>query len=207
MNILISAAMYTGLNVYVFKSNFVDWNQHSISLINACSGVLGILFLSNHQLACHLLGYTIWDLSYRLWHYNKLIIMSSMFHHAVYGTTTYIAITSNKFLNLAPYIAIGELSTIFLDVRWMLQNLKAGEKTKEFILINKLFVTTFFITRVCLFSRCLVLIQRVTGVWTFAMYYCACSVISMYILNLYWFYIILKKIQKYMLLNNTIRRT
>ena len=116
MSIVASIAFYAGLNRFVVNTKSVEFNQRCLSLVNSIIGIVGCFFVSNYFLVCHLVGFVVWDLLYRLWYYDQVFMLTSIIHHLVYGTASYVALSSTRLLEVTPYITIGELSTVFLDL-------------------------------------------------------------------------------------------
>ena len=99
------------------------------------------------------------------------------------------------------WFMIGELSTVFLNVRWIL--IKAGQgQTTTFKIIQNLFALSFFITRIIIYTRgvyewwigkrpILTDIVSQGHVPALPMLSIACSILFGWLLNLFWFYKIL----------------
>ena len=191
MSIVASIAFYAGLNRFVVNTKSVEFNQRCLSLVNSIIGIVGCFFVSNYFLVCHLVGFVVWDLLYRLWYYDQVFMLTSIIHHLVYGTASYVALSSTRLLEVTPYITIGELSTVFLDLVGILKLLSDN----EYLVIKKLFAITFTITRVVILPIGLFEMYSIQEEWVWQTYYCYYSVVAMYALNLYWFMLILQKIK------------
>jgi len=189
--VIASTLFYTWLGT-LFKSSHSEWNQRCVFIINEFITLCGLPLFSNHALASYLLGFTLWDLAYRFWYFKELGMMTSIIHHVGYGSATYVALSTNTFLEAAPYVAIGELSSFFLDVRWFLIELSL-KNTRLFNVTSGLFAVSFFVTRICILALWLYKMAIIQGQWTLAMYYCGFTATAMYLLNMYWFSIILEK--------------
>ena len=197
---LASTTFYGLLNSYVFNKGSIEWNQRCVSILNAILGVLGCAMFSNYLLASIMTGHVLWDLYYIIKNKGDISII---IHHAVYGAGTLYTLYSNKFMYVVPYVVIGELSTIFLELRWFLSNMKM-KNSSVYKVTNSLFVVSFTTTRIVLYPFGLRKVISDPGPWTFGMSSCLFALIAMYGLNLFWFSIILTKIRK-MLLNDAAR--
>lgn len=156
---LASTAFYGLLNRYVFNKGSIEWNQRCGSILNAVLGVLGCAVLSNYQLASLMTGYTLWDLYYIIKNKGNI---SNIIHHVVYGTGTLYTLYSNKFMYAVPYIVIGELSTIFLDLRWFLTDMKLKSRG-VYKVTNELFAVSFTTTRILLYPFGVLKVMRGPG--------------------------------------------
>ena len=96
-------------------------------------------------------AYLAQDLFHVVRMYPKLGGIDIVVHHLVFMTCSLI----NGGFQILPYpftwLILGELSTIFLNIRWLL--IKTGRgRTLLFQIIQSLFALTFFLTRVVIYS-------------------------------------------------------
>ena len=95
--------------------------------------------------------YLIIDLVYVIQKYPKLGGIDTIVHHIVFLTCSII----NGWYGLLPFayswLIVGELSTIFLNLRWFFIKTGRGGNTQTFRLIQYIFAITFFVTRVLIY--------------------------------------------------------
>jgi hypothetical protein len=95
-------------------------------------------------------GYLLFDLYHVLSQYPKLGGMDTVIHHLVFLTCSII----NGYWGILPFsfswLIVGEISTVFLNIRWGLIKTGRGD-TQIFQVIQYLFALTFFVTRVVIY--------------------------------------------------------
>jgi len=157
---------------------------------------LGVFTLSNSNLTSVGIGFFTWDLFFRLLHYKEIFAITNAIHHVSYISGGIILMNWSKFLLPgAPYVFCGEISSVLLDLRWFLCELKM-QKTLAYPIVNTLFASSFFVTRVCILGVWTWRMCKFPGPWSPGSYYCIVSGVGLYILNLYWFAVIAKKVKK-----------
>ena len=97
------------------------------------------------------LSYLLYDLLHVIYQYPKLGGIDTILHHILFAMCSVI----NGTYGIMPYpfgwLVVGEISTIFLNVRWFL--LKSGrEDSKLLNATNRLFALAFFVTRNFLYT-------------------------------------------------------
>lgn len=97
------------------------------------------------------LSYLLYDLLHVIYQYPKLGGIDTILHHILFAMCSVI----NGTYGIMPYpfgwLVVGEISTIFLNIRWFL--LKSGrENSKLLNATNRLFALAFFLTRNFLYT-------------------------------------------------------
>ena len=97
------------------------------------------------------LSYLIYDLFHIVMQFPKLGGVDTIMHHLLFALCSVINGTYGIMPFSFGWLIVGELSTIFLNLRWFL--LKSGrERTALLDKINGLFAATFFLTRIGIYS-------------------------------------------------------
>jgi hypothetical protein len=127
-------------------------------------------------------GYAYWDLALNLWYYKRLRDNGSIIHHSLYIISWHSIPNITQLYNSMWWLLSGEISTIFLQVGKILKsnNLTRGPMYKH---VSTLFALTFIQTRVFLYGW---------GLYNLPGTFLVLRMV--YILNLYWSCIIVKKV-------------
>ena len=98
------------------------------------------------------LSYLMYDLVHIIHQYPKLGGVDTIVHHTLFALCSVINGTYGLMAFQFGWLIIGEVSTIFLNVRWFL--LKSGRGGESVLLdkVNGLFAITFFISRIGVYT-------------------------------------------------------
>ena len=97
------------------------------------------------------LSYLIYDLFHIVIQFPKLGGVDTIVHHILFASCSVINGTYGIMAFPFGWLIVGELSTIFLNMRWFL--LKSGQERSPLLdKTNGLFAATFFLTRVGFYS-------------------------------------------------------
>ncbi|KAL9191545.1 hypothetical protein ACHAXT_001251 [Thalassiosira profunda] len=97
------------------------------------------------------LSYLCYDLMHILSQYPKLGGVDTVMHHLIFASCSVINGTFGIFPFAFGWLIVGELSTIFLNMRWFL--LKSGrDKSQMLDAINQYFAASFFLTRIGIYT-------------------------------------------------------
>lgn len=96
-------------------------------------------------------AYLVYDLFHILGQYPRLGGVDTILHHVLFACCSFINGTYGLMAFQFGWLAVGELSTVFLNIRWFM--LKSGrEKSALLNKINVLFAAMFFLTRIGIYT-------------------------------------------------------
>jgi hypothetical protein len=165
------------------------WNSE-ISVAYECSKDAHIIKMATMTFT----GYLITDIIIGIW--KNTIKLEVFFHHVLFASVAIIQMYYERSCLPFTWMITGELSTIFLNIRWYL--ISTG-RSYGLGIINALFVLTFFVTRCLLYGWGLLrfwledpnIRSHEWSVWLLV----TPSFFSLgYVLNLWWFSKIIEKI-------------
>jgi len=143
------------------------------------------------------LGYLIYDIINVIKCYPLLGKTDTIFHHIVFICCSIMGGYTKIFVFIHPCLLVGEISTIFLNNKVLFKILNISNK-KLNLINNLLFTLFYFLTRVIIWSISIIYLyinlDYVTNFYILK-YTLFIFILSGYILNIYWFKLIIKKIK------------
>jgi len=191
------------------REDALEWNIRTVSTIHA-------IFLVYGAYLCHkdaqtytrsgnvfgyswppdffcrvFLGYIIYDLSNLSIFFKTLRDYSGMLHHALFIVVAAWVLAHSIFKYPFVWLALGEASTPFINLRWRLAVL--GKKDSKAYLLNGVaMAVVFFLARVVANGLGLVHLWMIRDVWLHSYVplghrLCVLLFLAGYLLNLFWF--------------------
>ena len=102
------------------------------------------------------LSYLLYDLVHIIIQYPKLGGVDTILHHVLFASCSLINGTYGLMAFVFGWLIVGEMSTIFLNIRWFMLKTGhgAGVNNNKLLMnrVNGMFATTFFITRIGIYT-------------------------------------------------------
>ena len=93
------------------------------------------------------MGYLSWDLAWIVWHYESTPDVEIIAHHSLFLLTAHYNARGWYFSKCFAWMAMAEISTLFLNNRWFLLTL--GKKESTGYVVNSIgFAATFLLIRI-----------------------------------------------------------
>lgn len=131
------------VQVHKVTAEYVQDNSHFTQILNAQTSVM----ISNIMFC----GWLCYDILHVLHLYPKVGGIDFLIHHVAFLGASVINGTYQIFIFQFSWLIIGELSSIFINLRWFLIQTGRGA-TSTMWLCNMLFAWLFFLTRVILYG-------------------------------------------------------
>ena len=134
------------------------------------------------------LGFLLWDLIWVIWHAQSRESLADIIHHLVFIIITQINLRGNYMYRPFAWLALTELSTPFLHLRWFLS---VGKKKRSifYLPVSFTFAFTFIVTRVVCYALGLVDLWNAKHLWmglSTDFYFVVWGLHVAYVLNLFW---------------------
>lgn len=145
-------------------------------------------------------GYLQYDMIWLLKHRKENFDAATFVHHILYIAISHYVLWGRFFIIPFAWLSFGELSTLFLHLRWFLVVLDR-KQSKLYSLFSKLFAVTFLFTRVFCFGLGLLNMWLHRGVWLqlpYGLHAVTVGIHLGYALNLFWGMKVASALRKHM---------
>mmetsp|Transcript_20913 Transcript_20913/g.47922 ORF Transcript_20913/g.47922 Transcript_20913/m.47922 type:complete len:1441 (-) Transcript_20913:534-4856(-) len=185
-----------------------EWRSRLLSIANACILIVGSFlcfsewpyyqgneaFISDHNwsypvtFAALFVAYLQWDLCWCVYHHHVSRDVGALIHHSLFIAISHYVLWGWYFKKPFAWLSLTELSTPFLNLRWMLA-VRDRKDTKAYKLTSFAFAITFLATRTIGYALGLIDLWRLRALWLPAkvgLYYVIAGVHAGFALNLFW---------------------